>query len=148
MLERWQQMISGRIPDTRTNDMHIKPVLCIQVAELVIFPRCCLINGGWILQSYYRYLLYCLNKETWMMKLLSGWVMSGQDWVSLVSARRRVRNKLKQSIIVSERAMLKHLQMLKVFGVPSESNWQSGQRSEGEATWKGAVSMMEISQPP
>lgn len=64
-------MISGRIRDTRTDDVHIKPVLCIQVAEWVILLRCCLINGGRILQSYYCYLLYCLNKETWMMKLLS-----------------------------------------------------------------------------
>lgn len=32
--------------------------------------------------------------------------LSGQDWVSLVSEIGKVRTKLKQSVIVSERAML------------------------------------------
>lgn len=62
-------MISERIHDTRTDDMHIKPVLCIQVAELAVLLR--LIYSRQTMQSYYCYLFYCLNKETWVLKLLS-----------------------------------------------------------------------------
>ena len=29
---------------TRTDDMHIKPVLSVQVAELVVLLRCCLLT--------------------------------------------------------------------------------------------------------
>lgn len=101
MLGRWWWMISGRIHYTRTNDVHLKPVPYIWVAELAMLLWCCLVKGWYILQSFYCYLLQCLNKETWMMKLLSSWVMS-----SLVSERGRIINNLKQSFIASERAML------------------------------------------
>lgn len=118
--------------------MHIWPVFCIQVAELVI------LLSEWILQSYYYYLFYCLNKETWAMKLLSSWVASGQDWVNVFSKSGRVRNKLEQSITVSEKAILT---------TPSDAvnSWsakweqQAGsQRSEGGATWEEVVNVMDI----
>lgn len=78
------------------------------------------------------------------MKLLSSWVASGQDWVNVFSKSGRVRNKLKQSITVSEKAMLT---------TPSDAvnSWsakweqQAGsQQSEGGATWEEVVNVMDI----
>lgn len=87
--------------------MYVESVLWIQADAIIALLRCCLISDGPMLQSYYYCFLYCLSNKTWIVKVVSSCVSSGRDRESLVSEKKcSVRNKLKQSIIISERAML------------------------------------------
>lgn len=71
----------------RNDDVYVKSVLWIQADAIIALLRCCLINDGPVLQSYYYCFLYCLSNKTWMVNVVSSCVLSGQDRESLVSEK-------------------------------------------------------------